>query len=97
MKSLFFLQIPVVDSASIATNTPAPVIEELKFIDLVFEREGRSGSNSWEDKTGVQRFTVEIVAENLQILGKRQDSAPAAQTQPNIQEIIPPDDGDLPF
>ncbi|PKP38202.1 MAG: single-stranded DNA-binding protein [Bacteroidetes bacterium HGW-Bacteroidetes-14] len=59
--------------------------------------EGRIRSNSWEDKTGVQRFTVEIVAENLQILGKRQDSAPAAQTQPNIQEIIPPDDGDLPF
>jgi len=59
--------------------------------------EGRIRSNSWEDKTGVQRFTVEIVAENLQILGKRQDSAPASQTQPNIQEIIPPDDGDLPF
>ncbi|HPS70860.1 MAG TPA: MotA/TolQ/ExbB proton channel family protein, partial [Bacteroidales bacterium] len=37
MKSLFFLQIPVGDSTSILTNPPAPVIEELKFIDLVFD------------------------------------------------------------
>jgi biopolymer transport protein ExbB len=36
MKNLFFLQIPVGDSTSILTNPPAPVVEELKFVDLVF-------------------------------------------------------------
>ncbi|MDD2491614.1 MAG: single-stranded DNA-binding protein, partial [Bacteroidales bacterium] len=59
--------------------------------------EGRIRSRSWEDKSGQPRYTVEIVADTLQILGKRQEEANTQQIQPNIQEIIPPDDGDLPF
>lgn len=59
--------------------------------------EGRLRSRSWEDKTGQARYTVEIVADSIQILGRRQDDAATPQNQPNIQEIIPQDDGDLPF
>lgn len=59
--------------------------------------EGRLRSRSWEDKTGQARYTVEIVADTLQILGRKQDEATNQQIQPNIQEIIPQDDGDLPF
>ena len=59
--------------------------------------EGRLRSRSWEDKTGQARYTVEIVADSIQVLGRRQDDAATPQNQPNIQEIIPQDDGDLPF
>jgi single-strand DNA-binding protein len=59
--------------------------------------EGRIQSRSWEDKSGQTRYTVDIVADTMQILGRRQDEANTQQSQPNIQEIIPQDDGDLPF
>lgn len=59
--------------------------------------EGRLRSRSWEDKSGQMKYTVEIVADTLQILGRKQDDSAAVNTQPNIQEIIPQDDGDLPF
>ena len=51
--------------------------------------EGRLRSRSWEDKTGQARYTVEIVADTLQILGRKQDEATNQQIQLNIQEIIP--------
>ncbi|OJV22969.1 MAG: single-stranded DNA-binding protein [Bacteroidetes bacterium 41-46] len=59
--------------------------------------EGRLRSRSWEDKSGQMKYTVEIVADTLQILGRKQDDSAAVNTQPNIQEIIPQDNGDLPF
>ncbi len=59
--------------------------------------EGRLRSRSWEDKSGQMKYTVEIVADTMQILGRKQDDSAAVNTQPNIQEIIPQDDGDLPF
>jgi hypothetical protein len=37
MKSLFFLQIPLGDTTTLATPPVTPTVEELKFIDLVFD------------------------------------------------------------
>lgn len=37
MNNLFLLQIPVGDSTALSANTPIPVVDELKFIDLVFD------------------------------------------------------------
>lgn len=68
--------------------------------------EGKIRTGSWEDKTGQIRYTVEIIADNIQILGKKQDSQGASPDRNNIQDIVPPvgasgqgidDDGDLPF
>ena len=68
--------------------------------------EGKIRTGSWEDKTGQIRYTVEIIADNIQILGKKQDSPGASPDRNNIQDIVPPagtssqgidDDGDLPF
>lgn len=41
--------------------------------------EGRLRTRSWTDQSGVKKFTTEIVVDNLQLLGKRPDGAPAPQ------------------
>ncbi len=44
--------------------------------------EGRLRTRSWVDQSNVQRYTTEIYAENIELLGaRRQESAPAAQAQ----------------
>lgn len=46
--------------------------------------EGRLRTRDWTDKAGVRRFTTEIVAANIQLLGGRRDGqqeAPPRQTQ----------------
>ncbi len=40
--------------------------------------EGRIRTRSWTDQTGAKRYTTEIVADNIQLLGRRQDN-PGAQ------------------
>ncbi len=45
--------------------------------------EGRIRSRSWDDRDGNKRYTTEIVGDNMQMLGKRQDAAgmePAGNT-----------------
>ncbi len=37
--------------------------------------EGKIRTRSWTDQTGQKRFTTEIVADNIRLLGKRGDSA----------------------
>ncbi len=69
--------------------------------------EGRITNRSWEDKDGNKRYTTEIVALSIQLLGRKSDddqsssgqqaaqaeSAPAA---PDFTEEVSEDD-DLPF
>ncbi|MDR3188270.1 MAG: single-stranded DNA-binding protein [Prevotellaceae bacterium] len=41
--------------------------------------EGKIRTRSWEDKTGQKRYTTEIVAENIQLLGRREDNNAGGQ------------------
>lgn len=68
--------------------------------------EGKIRTGSWEDKTGQIRYTVEIVADNIQILGRKQKSQSVPSGRNNIQDLITStenspensaDDSDLPF
>lgn len=36
--------------------------------------EGRLRSRTWEDQTGAKRYAIDIVADTIQLLGRRQDS-----------------------
>ena len=36
--------------------------------------EGRIRTRSWDDQTGNKRYTTEIIADNLQLLGKKSDN-----------------------
>ncbi len=39
--------------------------------------EGRLRSREWTDKDGVKRYSIEIVADDLKLLGRKPESAPA--------------------
>lgn len=41
--------------------------------------EGRLRTRSWDDQSGNKRYTTEIIADNLQLLGKKSDN-PASQS-----------------
>ena len=51
--------------------------------------EGRLRTREWVDKDNVKRYTTEILADNMQLLGSRADVqgvAPAAAAQPAYQQ-----------
>jgi single-strand DNA-binding protein len=63
--------------------------------------EGKIQTRSWE-KDGIKRYTTEIYAETIQLLGKKSDNgetqqnaAPSAKN--DVQAPPPPDADDLPF
>lgn len=63
--------------------------------------EGRIQTRSWEDKDGVKRYTTEIVANQMQMLGRRDEETGGEVTSPPPDESsVPPakdDENDLPF
>ena len=68
--------------------------------------EGKIRSRSWEDQSGQKRYTTEIVADNMQLLGRRSDNpanAPARgessanNTQPGRKDQSSFDNGAADF
>ena len=64
--------------------------------------EGRIRTRKWTDKEGQERYTTEIEANEMQMLGGRQssDSAPSEKPQRNAQGAPKQsfeDDGEIPF
>ncbi len=62
--------------------------------------EGRLRTRSWEDKDGNRRFTTEIIASQMQMLGAA--GAPVEGTFPEKEmeidsDTLPPPDDDIPF
>lgn len=43
--------------------------------------EGKLQTRKWQDKDGIDRYTTEIVGREMQILGSKQDSQQAPQSQ----------------
>lgn len=68
---------------------------------------GRMTTRKWVNKDGVDQYTTEVVADQMQMLGGRQDDAPAAPAKPKsdayraIKEgiVVPFEDmqDDVPF
>ena len=64
--------------------------------------EGRIQTRDWEDKDGVKRYTTEIVASQMLMLGSREFSDTARPQSPPAQNFqgVPaqgPGDDDIPF
>lgn len=66
--------------------------------------EGKLRTRQWQDKEGNNRYTTEVVGDNMQMLGGRNDSnnnAPQSTPQPKVEkpdvDISPSADDDLPF
>ena len=49
--------------------------------------EGKIRSNNWVDQSGQKRYSIEILADNIQLLGKRAEPQSSNQT---IQQIVAP-------
>jgi len=52
--------------------------------------EGRIRTRQWQDQQGQKRFTTEIVAQNVQMLGGRGERAPGEEM--GAGATVPPDD-----
>lgn len=64
--------------------------------------EGKIRSRSWDDKDGIKRYTTEIIADNMQMLGSKQGNEAATSSAPENSkavdiENIPAEEDDLPF
>ncbi|MFA5218956.1 MAG: single-stranded DNA-binding protein [Bacteroidales bacterium] len=70
--------------------------------------EGKITTRQWDDKEGNKRYTTEIVADNIRLLGKREDieqsndsnvrSSRAVTPEPMSEDVdIPNEPDDLPF
>jgi len=62
--------------------------------------EGKLRTRPWEDKDGVKRYTTEIIADNMTMLGGKREESSNTQTPPATppQNIPSPKDADdLPF
>ena len=60
--------------------------------------EGKIRSRKWEDKEGNTRYTTEILADNMTMLGKREDNATHSSGTPTEEKIPQEEKGDdLPF
>lgn len=73
--------------------------EYLKKGKLVYI-EGKIQSRSWEDKNGVKRYTTEVVANAMQMLGKKgeiDESTTDQPTQDTNSQKLESEDEDLPF
>jgi single-strand DNA-binding protein len=62
--------------------------------------EGKIQTRKWTDKDGIDRYSTEIIADHMQMLGGRQgqDAAPAKQPSRTEQQAATDDDTDrIPF
>ena len=61
-----------------AWRSTADVVERFVKKGTQVYIEGRIRTRSWDDQNGNKRYTTEIIADNLQLLGKKTDN-PGAQ------------------
>ncbi len=61
--------------------------------------EGRLQTREWEDRDGVKRWTTEITAQNMQMLGSPGDQVSTGQAPipPHPEESTVAEDEDIPF
>lgn len=58
---------------------------------------GRFRTRKWQDKDGQDRYTTEINADDMQMLGGKSDDRPAASTAAPVAADPPFEDQDIPF
>lgn len=56
--------------------------------------EGRIRTRSWDDRDGNKRYTTEIIADNMQMLGKRSEDIESKNNQEEVKESKTDEDFD---
>ena len=60
--------------------------------------EGKLRTRSYDDKDGIKRYTTEIVADNMTMLGGRREADPASSSTGSTPSNLPTqEEDDLPF
>ena len=76
----------------------ADIVEKLVKKGSQVYVEGKITTRKWTDKDGNDRFTTEIRAEGIQILGKKETTATRQEESPALKALKDDaPDGDLPF
>ena len=77
----------------------ADIVEKMVKKGIQLYVEGKITTRKWTDKDGNDRFTTEIRAEGIQVLGKRETTATRQEESPALKALKDEDDpnGDLPF
>ena len=63
----------------VAWRNTADVVEKFVKKGTQVYIEGRIRTRSWDDQSGNKKYTTEIIADNLQLLGKRTDNPAGGQ------------------
>ena len=63
----------------VAWRNTADVVEKFVKKGTQLYIDGRIRTRSWDDQTGNKRYTTEIIADTLQLLGKKSDNPAAGQ------------------
>ena len=79
----------------------AEIVEKYVVKGMQLYIEGKMCTRQWDDKDGNKRYTTEIVADNMQMLGNKQSNEESASASENVStesiENIPTEEDDLPF
>ena len=65
--------------------------------------EGKNQTRKWTDKDGVERYTTEVIADTMQMLGSKTASEPSSanpapsETKPRTNDDFADLDSDIPF
>lgn len=87
----------------VAWRNTADVVERFVRKGTQLYVEGKLRTRSWDDN-GQKRYVTEIMADNIQLLGKKENTSSAPTTQkptcsttPIVEGVAEPQDDDLPF
>ena len=83
----------------VAWNKLAEVISEWLKKGSYLYIEGRLQTRTYEDSNGVKKWITEVVASDMEMLGKKGDSASTGDATPDLPDAEAPEGGeeDLPF
>lgn len=73
----------------------ADVLAKLLRVGATIAVEGRLKTRKWQDKTGNDRYTTEVVASDLQLLDKKGDASSATTAGSSVPDDFGSDD--IPF
>lgn len=74
----------------VAWRNTADVVERFVRKGTQLYIEGRIRTRSWDDQTGNKRYTTEIIADTLQLLGKKTDNPGAQPSAPAYSQPAQP-------
>ncbi len=74
----------------VAWGQPADIVERFVHKGTQLYIEGKLRTRSWNDQSGAKRYTTEINADSLQLLGKRDGQQQDAPYQPAGQQYQAP-------